>query len=63
MKKQRVLAYARVRPSSNSFPTSPQKEKKILGEDGDHGEEEEHEEEHEEEESKKNKTKKKRAHL
>ena len=35
MKKQRVLAYARVRPSSNSFPTSPQKEKKIRGEDGD----------------------------
>ena len=62
MKKQRVLAYARVRPSStNSFPTSPQKEKKIRGEDCDHEEEEEeHEEEHEEEDSKKkNKTKKK----
>ena len=60
MKKQRVLAYARVRPSSNSFPTSPQKEKKIRGE-GDREEEEEHEEEHEEEDSKKKnkKTKKK----
>ena len=56
MKKQRVLAYAPIRPSSNSFPTSPQKEKKILGEDGDHEEEEEHEEE---DSKKKNKTKKK----
>ena len=54
MKKQRVFAYARVRPSSNSFPTSPQKEKKIRGEDGDR----EEEEEHEEEDSKKNKNKK-----
>ena len=57
MKKQRVLAYARVRPSSNSFPTSPQKEKKIRGEDGDR----EEEEEHEEEDSKKNKKTKKKT--